>query len=184
MLGRSKVPEKAEEEGEVFSLERRRRIYQFIRSHPGFHLRALERRLPISLGDLRYHLDYLEKRGLITTKDDGFRKTYFSSRDVYLLDRDVLALLRQRLPRRVILHLLLVPSATFEELRAPLDVSKSTLSFHLKKLTKRKVVHARRVEGRNEYFVEDRERVATLLITYKSSFMDTAVDRTLEVWLS
>lgn len=171
------------EEEEVLNLERRRRVYQFIRSHPGLHLRALEKRLDISLGDLRYHLDYLEKKRMITSRSDGYRKTYFSARDVYLQDRDTLALLRQEAPRRIILHLLMSENSTFEELREVLGVSKSTLSFHLKKLTSKGLVVTTRDEVRNIYSLPDKEGVAGLLITYKDSFLDAAVDRVLDVWL-
>lgn len=172
------------DEEEALTLETRRRVFQFIRAHPGLHLRALERRLGIALGNLRYHLDYLERENFVTSRSDGYRKTYFSARDVYLLDRDRLALLRQRVPRRIILHLVLTPTSSFEDLRDLVGVSKSTLSFHLKKLTETGVVTVRRREGRNEYFLEEPKRVVELLITYQSSFLDSAIDRTLEVWLS
>lgn len=172
------------EEEEALNLERRRRIYQFVRAHPGLHLRALEKELAdISLGDLRYHLDYLEKRGLLTSASDGYRKTYFSARDVFLQDRAVLALLRQRGPRRLILHLMLEDEAAFEDLQAVLGVSKSTLSYHLKKLTDARLVRVRREEGKNAYRLEDKENVAQLLISYQSSFLDRAVDRVLDVWM-
>ncbi|MFQ5837217.1 MAG: winged helix-turn-helix transcriptional regulator [Thermoplasmata archaeon] len=170
-------------EEEVLDLERRRMVYQFIKSHPGLHMRGLEKRLGISLGDLRYHLDYLEKKELITSRSDGYRKTYFSTRDVYLQDRDLLALLRQRGPRKLILHLMLTQNASFDELRQVLGVSKSTLSFHLRKLTDKGIVKVLRREGKNAYYVEDKENVAELLITYKGSFLDEAVDRVLQVWL-
>ncbi len=170
-------------EEEVLDLERRRMVFQFVRSHPGLHMRGLEKQLDISLGDLRYHLDYLEKKGFITSRSDGYRKTYFSARDVYLQDRDILALLRQKGPRRLILHLMLVKEAPFDDLRQVLGVSKSTLSFHLKKLTQKRVVEVRTRETRNFYYLGDKERVAELLITYKGSFLDAAVDRVLEVWL-
>ncbi len=168
---------------EALALERRRRIYQFIRSHPGLHLRALEKRLGIALGDLRYHLEYLEKKGLVGSRTDGYRKTFFSAKDVSLPDRDVLALLRQRAPRRIVLHLMLRESSTFEELREELGVSKSTLSFHLGKLTSKGLVKSARREGRNVYDLPDKEAVAELLITYRESFLDAAVDRVLDVWL-
>jgi predicted transcriptional regulator len=170
------------EEEEALDLERRRMVFQFIRKHPGLHMRALEKRLGISLGDLRYHLDYLERKGFITSRSDGYRKTYFSARDVYLQDRDLLALLRQRGPRSIILHLMVNEEASFDELREALGVSKSTLSFHLKKLTERGLVKVRKREGKNAYHIENRENIAELLITYKGSFLDAAVDRVLEVW--
>lgn len=172
------------EDDEALNLERRRRIYHFVRTHPGLHLRALEDRLEdISLGDLRYHLDYLEKRDLVTSTSDGYRRTYFSARDVFLQDRTLLALLRQKSPRRIVLHLLTREEASFDDLREVLGVSKSTLSFHLKKLTEKNLVRVRKEEGKNAYFLEDKENVAELLIAYRSSFVDQAVDRVLEAWL-
>ncbi len=171
------------EEEEVLGLERRRAVYQFIRSHPGFHMRALEKRLNISLGDLRYHLDYLERKKLITSRSDGYRKTYFSVRDVRLQDRDMLALLRQRTPRKIVLHLLRKRMAGFEDLCDALKVSKSTLSFHMKKLTDSGMIQVRKEERRSQYSLGREEDVARLLITYKKTFFDEAVDRALEVWL-
>lgn len=168
---------------EVLGLENRRRVFQLIRSHPGLHLRELERRLPISLGDLRYHVDYLERKGLVNSKSDGYRKTYFSVRDVSVVDRGLLSLLRQKSPRRIILHLLAHDEADAEALGAAVDLSRSTLSFHLKKLREAGLVETRKVEGRHRYRLADPEQTARVLITYKDSFLDTAVDRVLDVWL-
>lgn len=168
---------------EILGLERRRRVYQLIRSHPGLHLRELERRLPISLGDLRYHVDYLEREGLVSSKSDGYRKAYFSVRDVSVLDRGLLALLRQRSPRRIVLHLLAGGEATAEDLQAAVGLSRSTLSFHLRKLREAGLVRVRREEGRHLHRLEDEERTARVLLTYRDSFLDTAVDRVLDAWL-
>ncbi len=168
---------------EVLGLERRRKVYQLIRSHPGLHMRELERRLPISLGDLRYHLDYLEREGLISSKSDGFRKAYFSVRGFSVLDRDLLALLRQRSPRRIILHLLAHGEAASEDLQQAVALSRSTISFHLRKLTDAGLVRVRREEGRHYYRLVDEDRTAHVLITYRESFLDAAVDRVLDAWL-
>lgn len=39
----------------------RRRIYELIRDAPGIHMRELERRMGLMIGNLQYHLHYLEK---------------------------------------------------------------------------------------------------------------------------
>jgi predicted transcriptional regulator len=166
-----------------FELEKRRMIYRHIVRHPGLHLRELERRLNVSLGDLRYHLDRMEKAGHITTQFDGYRKTYFATRGFFVQDKAVLALLRQGSPRSLILHLMGRSVAPFEELRKVLGVSKSTLSFHLKKLRRAGVVVTVRREGRTLYGLANKDRVAQLLITYKDSFVDAAVDRVVAAWL-
>ncbi len=95
----------------------------------------------------------------------------------------MLALLRQRTPRKIVLHLLRKRTASFEDLCELLKVSKSTLSFHLKKLTEGGTVTVHKEERRKQYRLGREEDVARLLITYRETFLDDAVDRALEVWL-
>ncbi len=167
-------------------IEIRRDIYSYIQDNPGLHLRALQRALDISLGNLRYHLDYLEKNELIVTNFDGYRKTYFPPQERFGWDRGVLALLRQRMPREIIICLIERSEyMSFNEIQTKMNISKSSLSFQLKKLTENKIVQFGRADGKNYYFIseKDKERVINLLIQYQSSFIDEAIDRVVDVWL-
>jgi predicted transcriptional regulator len=49
-------------------LENARTIYDHIVSHPGSHLRRISREVNIHLSTARYHLDHLERVGLITSR--------------------------------------------------------------------------------------------------------------------
>ena len=88
------------------------------------------------------------------------------------------------------MHILLHPRCTFKELLGASRISKSTLSFHLSKLRKMKLVakvkgevkEGEDVRGRG-YRVRREDELAALLITYKSSFLDEAVDRFVDLWL-
>jgi predicted transcriptional regulator len=168
---------------EPLDLEARRRVYQAIARHPGIHLRELERRTSLALGDLRYHLDYLEARQLINSLTDGYRKAYFPTQGVFLQDRRTLSLLRQRVPRQIVLLLLRKETVDYEGLAATLGLSKPTLSFHLKKLVESGLITGERVEGRNVYRLGERERTLKLLLAYRESILDAAVDKFTEVWL-
>ena len=53
---------------EIFELETRKRIFNFIKDHPGFHRRELERVLNIPFSTLTYHVRYLEKNELIEVR--------------------------------------------------------------------------------------------------------------------
>jgi len=169
--------------GQALELKRRRVLYQHILANPGLHLRAIERDLRMGLGDLRHHLEFLEREGLITTASDGYRKAYFPGAKEFPGDKRLLGLLRQRKPRAILLILLNEESANFDELRRRVGVSKSTLSFHLKKLGAAGVVIVDSGAQRNLYGLSDKNKVATMLITYRRSFLDAAVDRALEAWL-
>ena len=167
----------------ALELKKRRVLYQHILRNPGLHLRALERDMRMGLGDLRHHLDFLEREGLITTATDGYRKTYFPGKKEFSGDKALLGLLRQSKPRAILLILLNAESGGFDYLRRKVGVSKSTLSFHMKKLEEAGIVAVQEDRQRKTYTLPDKNKVAELLITYRPSFLDAAVDRALEAWL-
>jgi predicted transcriptional regulator len=167
----------------ALELKKRRVLYQHILRNPGLHLRALERDMRMGLGDLRHHLGFLEREGLIMTATDGYRKTYFPGKKEFSGDKALLGLLRQSKPRAILLILLNAESGGFDYLRRKVGVSKSTLSFHMKKLEEAGIVAVQEDRQRKTYTLPDKNKVAELLITYRPSFLDAAVDRALEAWL-
>jgi hypothetical protein len=58
------------------------------------------------------------------------------------------------------------------------------LSFHLKKLRSAHLLREEAAGRTKRLFVEDPERVATVLVTYRRSFLDEAIDRFTEAWLA
>src|SRR4030042_6923356 len=92
---------------ELLTLSRRKLIFQHISKYPGTYLREMEKTLSLSLGDLQYHLQQLEKANLISSHDDGRRKRYFVKTEVNYLDRDVLSFIKMRTPRRIIIFLMI-----------------------------------------------------------------------------
>ncbi len=167
----------------ALELRKRRLLYQHILLNPGLHLRAIARDMRLGLGDLRHHLESLEAEGLLTTATDGYRKTYFPGKKEFGGDKQVLGLLRQSKPRAILLLLLNRNELGFENLRMKVGVSKSTLSFHLKKLEEAGILKVEEESQRKKYSLTDKKKVADLLITYRPSFVDAAVDRALEAWL-
>jgi predicted transcriptional regulator len=164
----------------------RRDIYSFIKANPGLHLRALQRALNLSLSNLRYHLDYLVRQELLEVNSDGYRKTYFTAHEILKWDRGVLALLRQRIPRAIIIFLIEERlKSSFIKIQRQMNISKSSLSFQLKKLIKNNIIIVERLKGRNYYDIpdEDKERIMKLLIIYQPSFLDESIDRVVDVWL-
>lgn len=147
------------------------------------YLREIEKELGLAVGVLDYHLNYLTREGLLSTEEEGNKIRYFVAEDISYGDKAVIALLRQKVPRRIVVHLMLNPDIHFKDVQEQFQISKSTLSFHMKKLTEAGVVTATK-EGRSiSYRVEDPEMVARILLTYKASFLDSVVDRFAETWL-
>jgi predicted transcriptional regulator len=168
-------------EEDLLALGRRRMIFEHIGLHPGTYLREMETALGLSVGDLQYHLGQLEKGTLIYAHDDGRRKGYFVTDQVQYFDKGLLALLRMRTPRRIVLHLLLHPDSTFREILAQFRFTKGALSFHLKRLVKAGVIIKGRQERESIFKVADEERVKNLLITYRTSMADEVLDGVVDV---
>ncbi len=94
-------------EDKTLELESRRKIYEAVKKVPGIHFREINRRLGISLGGIEYHLRYLEQHELIVSKQEGRYKRYYVVGKLGSKDKQLLALLRQQMPRRILMHLLL-----------------------------------------------------------------------------
>ncbi|MEW5936841.1 MAG: metalloregulator ArsR/SmtB family transcription factor [Candidatus Thermoplasmatota archaeon] len=170
-------------ETDPLELENRRAIYQLVARFPGIHLRDVQKRMELSMGVLEYHLNYMVKRGILSAQTDGYRRTYFVREEVQHPDKPTLALLRQEVPRRMIVYLLLGGKRGFKDLVEEIGMSRSTTSFHLKKLTESGLVRAERSGREMVYWIADPERTANLIITYKESFLDSVVDRFVDAWL-
>ncbi|MFQ6107454.1 MAG: winged helix-turn-helix transcriptional regulator [Thermoplasmata archaeon] len=157
-------------------------IQAFISEAPGLHLREIQRRLGIPLGTFRHHLQRLERLGLIHSEQDGRFRRFYSVGEVDPHQKRYFPVLRQKTPRRIVLHLMANETLTFVELQERLGLTSSSLSLHLKNLKERGIVDPQRTGSRIEYRLRDREAVAEILSRYRQSFLDRLVDSALEVY--
>lgn len=166
------------------ALETRRRIFDHVAAHPGTHMRELQRQLAMSAGTLEYHLHVLLKEGILARRRQGRYVRYYVAAQVGRREKDVLALLRQEVPRRLCAQLLLEPGQSHGELLRHFVLAPSTLTFHMKKLVEGGLVEAHREGRETRYRVLEPELVGKCLVDYKASFLDDVVDRFADVWLS
>ncbi len=167
----------------TLELETRRKIYNHILKHPGLHERELARQLKLALSTLDYHLYYLLKRNIVTTKEDGHYKQYFASGKISSKDKKNLPLIRQKVCRKIILFLLLENNSNHKSIRNHLNLAASTTSFHLNKLIKLDLIGYKQIGRETKFFVKEPEYVSELIIRYKKSFFDDAVIRFADTWL-
>lgn len=168
----------------VLDLQARKRIVEFVRESPGLHMRELAARLEMPVSTLEYHCYQLAKHGHLVTREAAGFKSFYPGEGMDRRDKDVLYLVRHEAPRRICSHLLLNPGATPKDLKAVVDLAAPTLSFHLNKLRAAGVVREEPAGRTKRLYVEDPERVANLLVTYRKSFLDDAVDRFAAAWMA
>ena len=142
----------------------------------------MEKTLSLTMGDLQYHLQQLEKADLISSHDDGRRKRYFVKNEVNYFDREIVSFIKMRTPRRIMIFLLLHPESSFKEILAEFHFTKGALSFHLKKLIKANIVTSIKREKQMIYRIKDENRISQILIAYQSGILDEALNGFIDLW--
>lgn len=171
-----------EKEREILNLESRRKVYEVVKKYSGCSFHDLERKSSVAAGTLQYHLHYLAKYGLITIEKDGNKMRYFA-KDMPEKERKLLAVLRQKNNRLILVHLINQKSCAQKELAKMLAVSPSTISWYMARLVKERIVKSVKKQGEVHYSLAGEEaEIMALLITYKESFFDKVVDQTIEMW--
>lgn len=148
-----------------------------VEKFPGAHLRGIERLTELPLGQVLYHLDRLERMGIVASqRDAGFRR-YYPTATVGRAEKKYLAALRHDATRRIALALLERGPAPHKDLQEHLAVAGSTLSFHLQRLLDAGVITRQRSGGSSLYALAEPELARQELILYRESFRDAAVDK-------
>jgi len=167
----------------ALDLETRKKIYNLIKNSPGLHFRELQRRLDMGYGALQYHLDFLKRYKLVEEEKVGEYSRYFPSDFKSIIEREFMALLRQKSVRHILLYLLENPGAQNKDIATGTKLSASTVSWHIERLIKAGAVKKESGnEGGVHYYITEPEVVTKLLVTYNSTFFDRVVDRFVELW--
>jgi len=175
----------------ILELETRRRIYNLILEYPGLHIREISRRIDIPFSTLKYHLNYLEKRELIRAKSEGVYSRYYVTNEIGRKEKKILGLLRQDIPRSIILLLLAYVECSQKEISENLEKHPATITYHLKKLqdmgiigrvsVNNGLIHEEKIpiviersKVTNEiiYMLKNLNVIYDSLITYKDNLLD------------
>lgn len=148
-------------------LKVKRKIFNLIKKNPGLHASKIAEILNISWELANYHILYLQRNNLINiVRKDGYNRC-FASGEIGEKDRNVLSLLRQKNPLKIVLFLLMNPYSKFSEILSAVKVAPSTLSYHLKKLQNKEIIGFELKENEKRFFVKERKYVIQILINYK-----------------
>ncbi len=157
---------------DVLSLEIRRKIYNYVQKNPGIHLRNISRQLQIPKTTLLYHLRYLIKQDLLTSKEDTHYTRYYIAQKVGIREKNILGLIRQETPRKITLFLFVYPEHSRIDIAIETGKSPSTVSHHLTKLINLNVVERTRHGHQYTYRIHNQTEMYHILIQYEESLSD------------
>lgn len=162
-------------------------LLTFIQRYPGVHLREIRRRLGIPIGTLDYHLYRLGKRGLVSVRIQGGYKVCFPETligegpPIPEPDKVLIALLRQPVPRAILLYLYLEGTTSPQVLGAAVSASGPNLSYFLKRLEALGVLTREGAPGQRRVRILDAKRIHEILLRYPP-LPETPVDRFVRFW--
>jgi len=135
----------------------------------------------LAVGSVQHHIRFLVRRGLIIEAKEGKNLVYFP-REFKSENRVLLSLLRQDSIRKILLCILMNP-CNHEQIVKFVNLSPSTVSYHIKKLQNHNIITVKKQGRKTFYQVScDKQELVNLLITYQESFVDQLVDRVIEMW--
>jgi len=130
----------------------RGRVYQFIELNPGEHFNAVRKALDLNIGTATYHLDVLERSGIIRSRLDGIYKRFYpANMPIPPLNGNGVSEVQQR----VLTVIKESPGISQKEIAALFGIRQSTLNYQVTKLEEKGLVKAQRKGRKVQYFAND-----------------------------
>lgn len=163
------------EEGES-EIEIRKKIYNYISTHPGINKNEISSQLNIQKNIVDNNLNFLEKLGLISSDKEKNEVLYYIPKKIDEFDKKIISLIKQDVPFKIIIYLLLNPNSSHINICRYLRRHPETIGFHLKKLMDTDIVICI-PNGRERYYkVKNEDTIIDLIYKYKDSCFDDTLD--------
>ena len=130
-------------------------IYEYVRDNPGIHLRGICSGLGLSVGAVQYHLQYLTRKGLLSSRRHGRCKRYFDSGRYTENAMRIISLLRHRAARKILESLLEGKNVSHGVLAARLGMSSQALTWQMGRLRKALLIDCISEGTRVRYLVRE-----------------------------
>jgi predicted transcriptional regulator len=157
-------------------------LLEIVKLVPGIHLREVQRRTKLGLGDTVYQLGKLESLHLIDSeKIGGYRRYYLP--DVDVVERKYLSALLHPNRRLIITSLLDAKPSNPSDLASKLRIGKSTVVWHLRILESAELVSSSSNEsGVVVWQLTDPARAVQMLRRLNPRALDRLSAAFLETW--
>ncbi len=109
-------------------------VFEYIKAHPGAHLREIGRALDLGMGDLQYNLYILEKQGIVTSVRRGLYKFVFPTGMFGEKESTILVALSIETQREILVHLINNPELSQNQIAQLTGLTPATISWHMKRL--------------------------------------------------
>ena len=148
-------------------------ILDFVKAHPGTHLRKVGRELKLGNGDLQYHLSVLEKQGRVSTARVGLYKLFFPSGVFGEKETAILSALSTESQREILMLLIRNPALSQTQIAHLIGLTPATISWHMKRLSELGIVEQTKNGRRVIYHVlGNNDEIEKFIMNYHSGFWE------------
>lgn len=130
----------------VLNLEMRRKIYNYISENPGLHLREISRKIDVPKSTLKYHLNHLEKNGLILKSEEGYSR-YYIPNQVGRTEKKLIGLFKKDMPLLFAIVFLVRQCMSRMEFSKDVNIPPNTVNYYLKKFQKLGIIEPAEYTG-------------------------------------
>jgi predicted transcriptional regulator len=160
-------------------------ILQFIQENPSCHLRKIKMELDLAMGTIQYHLDKLEKAGMITSQRQGLHKYYFVVGAFEENEKQLLEILSNETAREILMFIVEQKFPSQTEISKHIGISSASVSWQIKRLQDYRIVEEIKEGKFKRYKLRgDSKQVVALLKNYYPGIWNRWSNRLAEIFLS
>ncbi len=149
----------------------RRDIYEYIKHNPGEHLSAIKYEFDMSPSTAMYHLGLLERNEkILSHKGSKYKRYYAYSEGIFggaelrnhiggLEYKEIVSLLKNPTRKDVVRFIMVNPNCSQGDICRALNLSASTVSWHMKKLLNAHIIGQERAGKFWNYRIQDKEKI-------------------------
>jgi predicted transcriptional regulator len=130
----------------------RGQIYGYIKANPGDHYNSIKRALDIDNGVFTYHLNVLEREGLIKSRRSGMYRCFYPIA-AKIPEENGSGLNETQL--LIVEKIKETPGISQKDIASLLGVSPSTIDYHIRKLISTNIVRSERIGMRIKYYLKE-----------------------------
>jgi len=147
-------------------------ILQRISETPGIGNREILGSTGLSNGALEYHLRILERTHKVNVDRSGGRRGRYYPVDILADESHIIGFIRNNVSRQIVTFILENELCTFAEILEHIKKAPSTLSWHLKRLSKAAIISVTYGKEYQLYQVLNKRFVREILYEYGESFKE------------
>jgi predicted transcriptional regulator len=147
--------------------ETQNKILNLIQQNPGLHLSKIAELMNMRLSLAQYHLHNLERKNVINSEtEDGYKRFYSKDSGVGSREKQLLSILRRKTPLKIVLFLLKNGPAKHKEILKIVNISPSTLTYHLNSLVEYDILEVQSYGEEKGYRICNRREVLSCLLNH------------------